>query len=250
MAKFLKWIGGGLGWAAGGPIGAVLGFVFGSMIDGMTSGEYAYAPPDGRTTAGSKPPTRSGDFKVSLLMLAAAVMKSDNRILKSELDFVKRFLVTQFGIIEAENQLIALREILKQDFNVSEVSGQIRFYMEYSGRLQLIHFLFGIALADGETHPSEIQVIELISRGMGISEPDFVSIKAMFIKDTTSAYKILEITPDATDEEIKKAYRKMALKYHPDRVSTLGEDVQKAAKVKFQELQAAYESIKKQRGMN
>lgn len=250
MAKYLKWIGGGLGWAAGGPIGAILGFVFGSMVDGMSSGEYAYTGQGPAADTSGKPGTQPGDFKVSLLVLAAAVMKSDNRILKSELDFIKRFLVTQFGENEAERQLLALREILKQEYDISAVSDQIRRFMDYSGRLQMLHLLFGIAMADGDIHPNEIQTIEVISRGLGISKPDLDSIKAMFIKDTTSAYRILEITPDANDEEVKKAYRKMALKYHPDRVSTLGEDVQKAAKSKFQELQAAYDQIKKQRGMN
>jgi DnaJ like chaperone protein len=166
------------------------------------------------------------------------------------LDFVKRFLVTQFGVEEAELQLRALREILKQEYDLSLITGQIRQNMEYAGRLQLLHFLYGISMADGVAHPSEIQAIEQISSLLGVSPPDLVSIRSMFIKDATSAYKIMEISQDATDEEVKKAYRKMALKYHPDRVSTMGEDVQKAAKLKFQELQAAYEEIKKQRGMN
>lgn len=249
MAKFIKWIGGGLGWAAGGPIGAILGFVFGSMIDGMTSGEYAY---NGKTAQGTsrKPSTQAGDFKISLLVLSAAVMKSDSKVLKSELDFIKRFLITQFGPVEAEQQLLALREILKQDYDIRAVSSQIRQFMEYSGRLQLLHFLFGISMADGTTHPSEVGMIEQIAVALGISQPDLNSIKAMFVKDTASAYQILEISSDTSDEEVKKAYRKMALKYHPDRVSTLGEDVQKAAKIKFQDLQAAYDSIKKERGMS
>jgi len=250
MAKFLKWIGGGLGWAAGGPIGALIGFAFGSMIDSMTTGEYAYDRQQPQYPPGRKPQTQPGDFKISLLVLSAAVMKSDNRILKSELDFVKRFLINQFGVEEAEQQLLALREIVKQSFDLNAVTGQIRRYMEHSARLQLLHFLFGISLADGQAHPEELKTIELISQALGISRADLESIRAMFVKDATSAYKILENTPDATDEEVKKAYRKMALKYHPDRVSTLGEDVQRAAKVKFQELQAAYEAIKKQRGMN
>jgi DnaJ like chaperone protein len=72
----------------------------------------------------------------------------------------------------------------------------------------------------------------------------------MFVKDTSSAYKILEITPDANDEELKKAYRRMAMKYHPDKVAHLGQDVQKAANTKFQELIAAYEKIKKERGIS
>jgi DnaJ like chaperone protein len=250
MAKFLKWIGVGLGWAAGGPIGAILGFAVGSMIDGMQSGEFEYNSTGSMPGNGMRQPTQAGDFVASLLILSAAVMKSDNKVLKSELDFVKRFLVTQFGVDEAEHQLLTLRELLKQDFDLFAVSNQVRRYMEYAGRLQLLHFLFGIALADGEAHPSELATIENISRGLGLTNADFESVRAMFFKDTSSAYRILEISPDANDEEVKKAYRRMALKYHPDRVSTMGEDVEKAAKLKFQELQAAYEEIKKQRGMN
>jgi DnaJ like chaperone protein len=145
--------------------------------------------------------------------------------------------------------MLLLREILKQEIAVGEVCLQIKQNMDYSARLQLIHFLFGIAAADGHVHPDEIAVVEDIARYMNIQINDITSIKAMFVKDTESAYNILEITHDATDEEVKKAYRKMALKYHPDKVSHLGEDVQHAAKEKFQQLNAAYEQIKKQRGL-
>lgn len=70
----------------------------------------------------------------------------------------------------------------------------------------------------------------------------------MFIKETHSAYKILEIPPDATNEEVKKAYRQMAKKHHPDMVSNLGEEIQKAAQEKFRKINEAYETIKKERG--
>lgn len=247
MTKFLKWLGGSIGWAAGGPIGGILGFALGSMIDGMQSGTYAYEPqqrPNFNT-----PQTTPNDFILSLLILASAVMKSDNKILRSELDFVKRFLLQQFGTEEAERQLLILRELLKKDYDLQQVGVQIKQYMEYPSRLQLMHFLFGLAAADAQVHVSEIQLITRISGILGISNTDFESIKAMFVKDTTSAYRILEITPDATPDELKKAYRRMALKYHPDKVAHLGDDVQKAANSKFQELNAAYEKIKKERGI-
>lgn len=112
-----------------------------------------------------------------------------------------------------------------------------------------MHFLFGLAAADAQVHASELKLITQIVGILGVSNSDFESIKAMFVKDTTSAYRILEITPDASDDELKKAYRRMALKYHPDRVAHLGDDVQKAANSKFQELNAAYEKIKKERGI-
>jgi DnaJ like chaperone protein len=237
--KYGKWIGGGLGWAFGGPIGAILGFAFGSMYDSIQTGKYAHE-------AGT---TQRGDFNVSLLVLSAAVMKADDRVTRSELDYVKAFLTRQFGPQAGKEQLLALREILKQDINVAEVSRQIGSYMDYSSRLQLLHYLFGITRADGHTHPKEVAVIEMIGRYIGIRRPDLDSIRAMFVKDINSAYKILEITPDANDEELKTAYRKMAVKYHPDKVAHLGDDVKRSATEKFQQVQAAYEEIKKQRGI-
>jgi DnaJ like chaperone protein len=122
--------------------------------------------------------------------------------------------------------------------------------MDYSAKLLLIQYLFGIALADGQHDPSEISLIQSISGYIGISRNDYESVKAMFIKDTGSAYKILEVSPDATDDEIKKAYRELAKKYHPDKVSHLGNDVRMAAEEKFTKLNAAYEAVKQERGMN
>jgi DnaJ like chaperone protein len=122
--------------------------------------------------------------------------------------------------------------------------------MDYPSRLQMLHFLFGIALSDGSLESAEIRVIEEIAGFMGVTSADFTSIRAMFVKDINSAYDILEVTPEATNEEVKKAYRRLAIEYHPDKVAHLGEDIRKSATEKFQKLSAAYEEIKKHRGMN
>ncbi len=254
MAKYGKWIGGGLGWVLGGPIGGIMGFLFGSMFDSMQSGEYAWHTPiddqQQRTYGGpSSSQTQRGDFTVSLLVLAAAVMKADGRVVKSELEYVRNFLRSQFSGEMTAQSILMLREILKREYDLGDVSRQVGQHMDYSSRLQLLHFLFGISMADGRTHPSELDVISRISGYMNIRNRDFDSIKAMFVKDNFHNYKILEVTPDANDEEIKKAYRKMAVKYHPDKVSHLGPEIQEAAKKKFQELNAAYDAIKKERGM-
>lgn len=242
MAKFGKWIGGGLGWAVGGPIGGILGFVIGSVFDGST---------EAMSTRGSgySGQTTAGGYIMSLLVLTAAVMKADGKVLRSELDYVKKFLLHNFGEAAATEGVKLLRDLLEQTIPVDAVSNQIKQNMNYSARLQLLHYLFGIAQADNVIEPNEKEVIATIAREMGISAQDFESIQAMFVPNTDGDYKILEVERTATDEEIKKAYRRMAMKYHPDKVIHLGDDFQKAAHEKFQSVNKAYENIKKERGI-
>jgi DnaJ like chaperone protein len=253
----IKWVGGLLGWTLGGGIiGGIIGFALGSAVENMIGGDNAAVNrPDmgsrrfGDQARSSRPQTQPGDFGVSLLILSAAVMKSDHQVVKSELDYVKEFFKRQFGLTKAENYILMLRELLKQDYNLREVCLEIKLYMDHASRLQLLHFLFGLSQSDGQIHPEEIQMIQSIASWLGISSVDYESIQAMFVKNSESAYKILEITVQATDEEVKKAYKKMAIKYHPDKVSHLGEDVQKAANEKFKDVNQAYEQIKKERGI-
>ena len=242
MAKVGKWITGGLGWAFFGPIGGILGFVIGSLFDNtqIIQGQQEYQPGQ---------PTTQGGYVMSLLVLVAAVMKADGKILKSELDYTKQFFVRSFGPEAAAEAIKILRDLLNQNIPVTDVSIQIRKNMDHASRLQLLHFLYGIAAADGQIHESERQLIAHIAQNMGISEKDFQSIESMFVANTDAAYKILETEPNATDDELKKAFRKMALKYHPDKVHYLGEDVQKAANDKFQSVNEAWDIIKKQRGI-
>ncbi len=240
MGSWGKWIGGGLGWALLGPLGGILGFVLGSVIDGAQQQQQLG---EGRVR------TTPGDFSVSLLVLLAAVMKADGTVKKSELDYVKQYLVRSMGQGPAREAVRMLRDILKQNIPVVEVSRQIKKYLDYPGRLQLLHLLYGLSGADGQFHPKELEMIDVIAQNLGVTEADQKSIRSMFVPDTNAAYKVLEIDPSATDEEVKKAYRKMAVKYHPDKVSYLGEEYQKAAKEKFQKIQEAYDQIRKERGM-
>ena len=99
--KFGKWLGGGLGWALGGPLGGMLGFALGSVFDGSET-----------LNTENNQRTSNGDFAMSLLVLSAAVMKSDGKMLKSELDFVKDFFTKQFGRENAAQQILMLKEIL------------------------------------------------------------------------------------------------------------------------------------------
>lgn len=240
MGFFGKWIGGGLGFVLGGPLGAVLGFLVGSMVDNTTV-QQTYTTSERRSTP--------GDFGMSLLVLIAALMKADGKVMKSELDYVKRFFIQQFGEASAKEALIMLRDILKQNIPVRDVCVQISQNMDYSSRLQLLHLLFNIAVADGTVNTSELDAIEKMAGYLGIASSDYLSIRNMFVPETDSAYKILEIEPSVTDDEVKKAYRRMAMKYHPDKVGHLGEEFRKSADEKFKKVNEAYEKIKKERNM-
>jgi DnaJ like chaperone protein len=242
MGKFGKWIGGGLGFVVGGPIGALLGFFIGSFVDStsvtfdQTGGQRVY-----RTTP--------GDFGMSLMVLIAAVMKADGKVMKSELDYVKRFFVSQFGPETAREALQMLRDLLKKDIPLHDVCQQIRSNMDYSSRLQLIHILYNISAADSRFEQAETAMIKSIADMLGISSGDYDSIRNMFIPSTDAAYRILEVDRSATDEELKTAYRKMALKYHPDKVGHLGEEFRKTAEEKFKAVNDAWSKIKKERNI-
>lgn len=242
MAKY-KWISGALGWWLFGPIGGIVGFALGTVFDASRATE-----PSKQSAAGGAP--RDG-FAVSLLVLMAAVLKADGKVMQSELDYVKKFLVQKFGAEAAKEYLKLLRSVLEQPLPLYDVCKQIRTNLNLSARLELLHLLFGIAAADGEISISERSIIRRIAEHLGISQADYDSVKAMFtVRDRSWAYKVLEIERSATDEEVKKAYRRMAVKHHPDKVAQMGDDVQRAAAEKFRKVQEAYEHIKQERGID
>jgi len=264
----LKWIGATLGWSLGGPIGAIIGLALGSLGDAFSNGNGNILLGDGRPQSQrsrrktrqqrptytrkprqERPKTQSGDFEVSLLILASIVIKADGKQEQSELDYVRQQFVNMYGKQRANNAFKLFSKINQQkNISTRQVCLQIKEMMDHPSRLQLMHFLFGIAKADGIVVESEIKQIYTISGYLGISSRDFESIKAMFYNSRDNSYKILEIEKSATDDEVKKAYRKMAKKYHPDKVGHLGEAHKKGAQEKFRQVQQAYELIQKERG--
>ncbi|MCU0359396.1 MAG: DnaJ domain-containing protein [Bacteroidia bacterium] len=248
-----KFIGAALGYFLfRGFFGGVLGFIAGSAIDNyLASGssksegnsEFEYYR---RHSAGPR-----NDFATMLMVLSAAVMKADGKILKVELDFVKNFFSQQFGPRFNREHLQVLKHFLDgAEIPLSQICNDIRSRTQVEVRIQLLYYLFGLAGADGKIEASEIGVIKNMAALMDIPDRDFESVKNMFFRDVNSDYKVLEIEPNASDDDIKKAYRQMAVRYHPDKVAHMGEEYQKGAKEKFQKIQEAYENIKKQRGIN
>jgi DnaJ like chaperone protein len=240
-----KWILGGLGFAMGGPIGALIGVFVASLFDGNKAGF---------TTTKSHSYTRratQGDVQVSIIVLIACVIKADGRVLKSEINYIKPFLLRSFGEEGAKQALQLLKELLEKDIDAISVARQIGQHVNYSTRLELVHLLLNVANSDGEMEQNELRIVEQISIAMSVQNTDYQSLLALYQrqKDANWAYTALEIAPTATDDEVKKAYRRMAMKYHPDKVANAGEKIREQATDKFRGINEAYEFIKKQRGI-
>lgn len=236
--------------------GAFIGFLVGSFIDNFATIRTKITSEGGSTEDVFKYyQQRShrdhGDFATMLIALSASVMRADGKVLKVELDYVKSFFAQQFGPQFSSAHLQTLKHFVNGgEIPLEQICNDIKLRTQVEVRIQLLHYLFGIAKADGHVSDIEIQLINRIANMMGVPQSDFESLKNMFYRDTNSDYKVLGIESDATEEEIKKAYRQMAVRYHPDKVASMGEEYQKGAQEKFQKIQEAYENIKKQRGIN
>ena len=229
-----KWVGIGAGWFLAGPIGAIIGYYIGkSFFDGKNDQAKAY--------------------ELSLLILSSLVIKADGKVVKAELDYVKKFFVSTFGVAKANNYFQIFNKLNNQSLisKLRPVCQQLNANINHASRLQIIHFLFGVSASDNDIHSSEVQLINKISGYLNINQYDFESIKSMFISkgdnNLEKWYSILEIDKNATNSEIKKAHRKMVSKYHPDKLKGVGDDIVKLAEEKFLLVQQAYEEIMKSR---
>ena len=184
------------------------------------------------------------------MALSAVVMKADGSVKRAELDYVKSFFTAQFGNQFTREHLQVLKHFLDNgQIPISDICNDIRNRISVDGRIQMVHYLFQVAKADGHVDDSEMKIIEQLANKLGIPAMEFDSVKNMFYRSTDSDYKILGIEASASDEDVKRAYRKMAIAFHPDKVAQMGEEYQKGAKEKFQQIQDAYENIKKKRGI-
>lgn len=249
----IKWIAALIGFQFARFPGAVLGFFIGVMIENyllaskprpQARRRAAYGPFSGQPQRVSL-----GDFELNLLSLSAIIIKADGAVSQRELDYVRAHFVRTFGKERANATFRTFNEVVKsRSIDAARICTYLRARTSYEMRLQILHFLFGIADADGKIMDSELSALQWIARYLNLGLRDFESIKAMFIKSADESYKILEIDRDATEAEIKRAYREMVKKYHPDKLTQMDEAYRKGAREKFDKVQEAYDKIRKERG--
>lgn len=241
----IKWFAAFVGFMFYGFRGAILGFIIGSLIDSLSSsrgGRFRVFTQEQKVSP--------GDFELHLLSLSAIVIKADGRVNQQEMDYVRNYFVQAYGKERANAVFRTFNDVVKnRELDEARISAFLAARTQYAARLQIVHFLFGIANADGQVSAAEASKIREIARYLQVGMKDFESLHAMFFKSTDNAYTILEIDKTATDAEVKKAFRTMAKKYHPDKVQHMDEAHIKGAEEKFKKVQEAYEQIQKERGL-
>ena len=241
----IRWIIAIIGYSLFRFPGAILGFLLGSVFENFnkskTGGHSIFTQSRGQVSP--------AEFELKLLSLASIVIKADGTVNQKELDFVRQYFVQAYGKDHANATFKVFNEqIKKQELSSQTICSFLKQRMRYESRLQILHFLFSISKADGHVSEAEVNEINSISGFLGINHRDFESIKAMFFSNPDSAYKILEIDRSASPADIKKAYRAMVKKYHPDKLQHMDEVYQKGAEEKFRKVQEAYEQIQKEKG--
>ena len=261
-----KWIGGFVGWMAGGPLGALAGYLLGSLFDSMldgvntpeNSGTWQNTAYQNQTYQQRRMQGDRNSFLFALLVLSSYIIKADGKAMHSEMELVRQMLRQNFGAnaVQQGNEILnrLFEEQKRQGWQqfkqtVRDCCAQINRQMDYSQRLQLLNYLVMVAKADGSVPQSEIMALKECAQWMGLHASEIDSMLHLEGDTLEDAYKVLGVSPDASDDEVKKAYRTQALQHHPDKVAALGEDVRTAAEKKFQEINAAKERIWKARGL-
>ena len=264
---FGSWIGGFIGYIFGGTLGSLAGFILGGLFDAVTGGNGGQSrigsfstDEDNSVNYGRRRPNvnERGSFLFSLLVLTAYIIKADGRVMHSEMEIVRQMLRQNFGeeaVREGEQILLRLFDEQKRQGNggfrrtVQQCCSEMAVGMNYGQRLQLLNFLVMVAKADGSVPQSEINALRDVSGWMRLQPSEVDSMLNLGGDSLEEAYKVLGVSPQATDDEVKKAFRRLALEHHPDRVAALGEDVRRAAEKKFQQINAAKDKIWKARGL-
>jgi DnaJ like chaperone protein len=234
LRKFARWAGGLLGWGAGGAAGGIAGFIIGAVIDNIRVPPFV----DTRRPA-------LGVFSTSLLTLIAVVVQADGKMLRSELDYVKRFLRQNFGLAEQKEALHTLRELLDGHPSLQVACGQVQRFLDRRECTQLVSFLFELAAIDHPASEAERRAVNTIADLLGVHRETAAPSQQKTL--IHAAYAELGLLPQATVKEIKQAYRMLVVKYHPDKTAYLGESVKAAASEQFLKINKAYEWIKKER---
>src|SRR4051812_36610258 len=187
MAKYEKWLGAGFGWAmTGNPIGGLLGFIAGSFIE------------KGNKAEAKKALEGLSEFETNLIVLATHLIKIDGNVSLEEISFTRNFLNTHFDEKHADQRTLVFNHCLQKEYDLNVVCDQLRMYAQPSTRIQVVRFLFDLAMSDGELNERENYFIFKIAGYLTINDVEFRKIKAEHLEQNISVYEILGVSRAAS----------------------------------------------------
>ncbi|GAB4122899.1 MAG: co-chaperone DjlA [Sideroxydans sp.] len=255
-----KLIGGMAGYWWLGGWGAFLGFLLGAMVDAARR----------LGAAGLNPllqATRRIVFLETVFVLMGRLAKADGRVSEAEIAHAEVFM-DKLGMTPDHRRTAIewFKRGAAPDYDIGPILGK---FLTHCGRTpnlkeMLLVYLILLAMADGQFHPQEEKLLLDIAARLGYAEQNFRRLLDMVLNQMhfaagqpdseaalADAYKALGVAPDSSDAEVKRAWRKLMSRHHPDKLIGQGmpEDMVKLATEQAKEIQLAYDLIKRQRNM-
>ncbi|WP_002639782.1 TerB family tellurite resistance protein [Myxococcus hansupus] len=270
----------GAGTVLGGMLGLMAGLLVGSpwaivlfLIAGGFAGRYydslnamppqdpealsdftpAYLPYDD-TDTDIRPARREEPYEQLASDLCAVfveVAHADGEVRRDEVKVVRRYFQKTLGYGPEALEVVRghLKTFLARPPDLDAAVSACEAQLPASERHRLLDTLYELALADGGMQRSEREVLRRVAEGLGISEADEHAIISSHLGASDEHYAALGLTPDATDVEVKRAFRQLAAEFHPDKAAHLGRQAAEQAARRFQEVRDAYEEIRRLRGL-
>lgn len=245
-----------IGLAGGGVPAAIVCFIIGLIIEYLQHSTKGLDKEEYEWNGGAKV-----DFAQALLVLVAHVMNADGVAKKSELSTVKQLLLRTYGEQRTSELLITLRSLIKNPAPIFATCRHVRAQMAYGQRFDMLRVLFRVAMADGEISGRELEALSLASTHLGIQSADFLRLRSLYFRNNSqaqnsssntyssaTAYSILGINKATNEQEAKRAFRKLALQFHPDKYSGKPAAEQDKAEEQFIKIKRAYDTVKQERG--
>lgn len=236
--RYQKWLGASLGWLiTGNPLGGLLGFMAGNYLEKGSKYDAAEAG-KGLT-----------ELEVNLIVLASHLIKIDGRVSLEEVSFVQQFLNTHFDETLSAKREQVIHHCLQKEYDLNVACDRIRLYTSHPTHVQAVHFLFELAMCDGDLNERENYFIFRVAGYMNVNDVMFRKIKAEHLQTAKETwYSILGVSMHATAAEIRTAYRHLVLRYHPDKNRHASVTEQQQLSLKFQQVQQAYNEAKRVKG--
>ena len=237
------WKGAGIGFLRGGPLGAIIGGTAEHFISKKIKKKQQEKLPG---------VVHQGQFITCLVVILTRVGMEAGPIGIKKAGVIHNFIIKNMGYAPEDLKPLdgLIREVQAKKPDLEQFIGEYKASCKNNYNLLILALCYQIILVENDLDKEIESLIKVVGLELGVSYDSHNELRKKYSLDPfKTPYSILEISSDASNEEIKKAYRKLASLHHPDRVSTGNEEVRQEAHLKFLEIQSAYKELEKVRNI-